>query len=380
MKRSCRGRRVTGTKDEFERLIATLDDRSWSTVLEGLATAAIWLQGAPPADARIGTVVERLVDLAGHSKWEVRRAVAQAAAKTMHGALEPALSKLANDDNARVRDAAQAAALRRRDWANASAFGKQHEERINTTLDDIETRFGVQGRAAVKRAAEQIANTFARELYHEVIKLISPLAASADRIRTRLSAQETAHPELLAEAERIERRTAHLRAVVEGMRSYTAQPKLRFKTEAIREVIEDAVTLVRDMHPRAKIEVRVDEAAAVEVCRDRVVQALTNLLVNAVEACVDVVNGLPVLVTAARNSERVTITITDHGCGMGEEALADCRALFATSKPNGTGFGLPLAAKIVENEHDGRLTLSSKQGEGTVVQVELPVKSQRDKS
>jgi hypothetical protein len=123
-----------------------------------------------PADVRIRAVVDRLVDLAGHSKWEVRRAVALAAAKTMHGALEPALAKLANDDNARVRDAAQAAALRRRDWGNASALGKQHEDRINKTLDDIESRFGVQGRAAVKRAAEQIANTFARELYHEVIK------------------------------------------------------------------------------------------------------------------------------------------------------------------------------------------------------------------
>lgn len=335
------------------------------------------MQAATPADVRVQALVDRLVDLAGHTKWEVRRAVALAAAKTMHGTLEPALAKLANDDNARVRDAAQAAALRRRDWANASAFGKQHEERINTTLDDIETRFGVQGRAAVKRAAEQIANTFARELYHEVIKLISPLAASADRIRTRLMEQETAHPELLAEAERIERRTAHLRAVVEGMRSYTAQPKLRFQTEPIGELIDDAVTLVRDIHPRSKIETRVDDAVAAELCRDRIVQALTNLLVNAIEACVDVANGHPVLVAATRTSERVTITITDHGCGMSDEALADCRALFATSKPNGTGFGLPLAVKIVESEHDGRLTLSSKPGVGTVVQVELPVHSQR---
>lgn len=378
MKRSCKGSVVTDTESDFDRLIATLADRNWSAVLEGLAAAAVWLQRATPADLRIGTVVERLVDLAAHPKWEVRRAVAQAAARTMHAALEPALAKLANDDNARVRDAAQAAALRRRDWANATAFGKQHEERINTTLDDIEARFGRQGRAAVKRAAEQIANTFARELYHEVIKLISPLAASADRIRTRLADPETARSDLLAEAERIERRTAHLRAVVEGMRSYTAQPKLRFQSEPLGEVIDDAVTLVRDIHPRSKIETDVREGTVAELCRERIVQALTNLVVNAVEACVDA-DVQPVLVTAVRNNGRVTITITDHGCGMSEEALADCRVLFATSKPNGTGFGLPLALKIVEAEHEGRLSLSSKQGVGTVVQVELPAQSQRDK-
>lgn len=295
----------------------------------------------------------------------------------MHGALEPALAKLANDDNARVRHAAQAAALRRRDWANASALGKQHEDRINATLDDIEARFGVQGRVAVKRAAEQITNTFARELYHEVIKLISPLAASADRIRTRLTEQDIGRKELLEEAERIERRTAHLRAVVEAMRSYTAQPKLRFQTERISEVIDDAVTLVRDIHPRAKIEALVDETADAEICRERIVQALTNLLVNAVEACLDVDNQ-PVLITAVVKNERVAISITDHGCGMSEEALVDCRVLFATSKPNGTGFGLPLAVKIIETEHDGRLTVSSTEGVGTVVDVELPMQSQRD--
>lgn len=298
----------------------------------------------------------------------------------MHGALEPALAKLANDDNARVRQAAQAAALRRRDWGNASALGKQHEDRINDTLSEIEARFGVPGRVAVNRAAEQIANTFARELYHEVIKLISPLAASADRIRTRLEQQEFVHPELLKEAERVERRTAHLRAVIEAMRSYTAQPKLRFQHELIGNVIDDAVALVRDIHPGSAIEVHVDETVSAELCRERVVQALTNLLANAVEACVDAGNGQAVVVTAVRNSARISITIADHGCGMSEEALADCRTLFATSKPHGTGFGLPLAVKIVENEHDGRLTLSSKQGAGTVVQVELPAQSQREKA
>lgn len=376
-RRSCKGSVATDTEEEFDRLIAALDDRNWSTVLEGLATAAGWLQSAPPADVRLRVLVDRLVDLAGHSKWEVRRAVAQAAARTMHGALEAALAKLANDDNARVRQAAQAAALRRRDWANASALGKQHQERINATLDDIEARFGVQGRAAVKRAAERIANTFTRELYHEVIKLISPLAASADRIRTRLTAQDVAREELLAEAERIERRTAHLGAVLEAMRSYTAQPKLRFQAETIDEVVDEAVALVRDNHPGARIEVRVDEPIEAELCRERIVQALTNLLFNAVEACA---GDEQIIIETTRENERVAVAITDHGCGMNEEALADCRKLFATSKRHGTGFGLPLAVKIVEIEHDGRLTLSSHQGVGTVVRVELPMQSQRDKA
>ena len=46
--------------------------------------------------------------------------------------------------------------------------------------------------------------------------------------------------------------------------------------------------------------------------------------------------------------------------------------LFATTKVDGTGFGLPLAVKIVESEHSGRLTVESARDQGTTVSFALP--------
>lgn len=92
---------------------------------------------------------------------------ANVAAQVQHPAFEAVLARLVADDNGRVRQAAENAALRRRDSRHQSTLGKQHVERLNTTLDDIEARFGPRGRDAVRRAADQVANTFARELYHE---------------------------------------------------------------------------------------------------------------------------------------------------------------------------------------------------------------------
>lgn len=359
-------------------MLTALDARDWAQVLAGVTAAATWLRSAPPGDLRIPAVMAKLVALAGHGKWEVRRAVAHVAAQTLHGDFEPVLAKLLTDDNSRVRQAAGAAALRRRDWANASALGRQHEDHINATLDDIEVRFGARGRAAVKRASEQIANTFARELYHEVIKLLSPLAASADRLRTRLADDNVTRADLVDEAIRIERRAAHLRAVLDGMRSYTAQPKLTFAAENVKDVIEETVALVRDNQRAPTIEFDVDDAIVAEVSRGRLVQALMNLLVNAVESYAGLETALPIVVRAVQEDARVVISIEDAGCGMNEEVLADAPVLFATSKPHGTGFGLPLAIKIIESEHDGRLTLASTKGRGTVVKAMLPVRRQRD--
>jgi signal transduction histidine kinase len=361
-------------------MIAALDSPEWGQTLEGVTSAISWIQSVTPGDARIGAVIGRLVALAGHSKWEVRRAVAHAAAQTLYGDFEAALARLATDHNARVRQAAEAAALRRRDWANASTLGRQHEGHINATLDDIEARFGSRGRAAVKRAGEHIANTFARELYHEVIRLLSPLATSADRLVQQLGDGDLPRAKLVTEASRMKTRIARLRSVLDGMRAYTAPHELRFATESVKEFIEESAALVRDGQRRGpKIDVDVPPDIQADVCRARMVQALTNLLANAVESYEGLKKTASITVTAHAAENRVAIDIADRGCGMSDEVLADATVLFSTSKPNGTGFGLPLAVKIIESEHDGRLSLESRKGYGTTARVIVPIHRQRER-
>jgi nitrogen fixation/metabolism regulation signal transduction histidine kinase len=357
-------------------LLAALDASDWSVVLQAVSVADNTIRGSIVGDPRSDEIVSRLVGLTSHAKWEVRHAVANAAAHVSHPAFENVLAKLALDHNVRVRQAAENAALRRRDSRHASSLGKQHEERINSTLDDIEARFGSKGRDAVKRAAEQIANTFARELYHEVIRLLSPLATSAERLRTHLSAANVSPEALAEEADRIGRRVGQIRAVLDAMRAYTAQPALSFQSEELREVIREAATVALESDTvgdrRPAIEIKVPPGMVVDLARARFVQALTNVLANAVESYRDVDTLKPIEVRSDVQEGLVTITIEDSGCGMSAEGQRDALTLFATSKPNGTGFGLPLAVKIVESEHGGRLNIDSVKGRGTIVRITIP--------
>lgn len=361
-------------QSQHQALLAALESPDWSRVLGAVSGADTWIRTTIVGDPRLDEVVARLIALASHHKWEIRRAVANVAAQAPHPAFETVLSRLVIDDNDRVRQAAQQAALRRRDSRNASSLGKQHAERINATLDDIEGRFGLRGREAVKRVAEQIANTFARELYHEIIRLLSPLAMSADRLRTQLSANEVPHSVLREEADRIGQRVTHLRAVLNSMRAYTEQPALQFTPEGLRGLLEEAAALARTTDRDGggpSIDIQVPPDMIVEVSRARMVQALTNVLENAVESYDGLESRKPIDVRADAQEGRVTVVIEDSGCGMSAEALADAVTLFATSKPNGTGFGLPLAVKIVEFEHGGRVELQSRQGSGTTVRITI---------
>lgn len=357
-------------------LLAALHAADWSVALQAVAAAEERIRGSILGDPENEEIVAELVALASHTKWEVRRAVANAAVHSPHPQFEKVLAKLAIDDNSRVRQAAEQAALRRRDSRHASTLGKQHEDRINSILDDIEVRFGTRGRDAVKRASEQIANTFAREIYHEVIKLLSPLAASADRLRAQLSDPKAPTEALADEAERIGRRVTQLRAVLDAMRAYTAQPAIQFKTEILREVIQEAVNLAletdRSKPLRPSVEIRARSDVVADIDRARLVQALTNVLLNAIESYEGVASANPIEVRVDLEGALVTISVKDSGCGMSAEAQRDALTLFATSKPNGTGFGLPLAAKIVESEHCGRLTIDSVRGRGTIVRLTIP--------
>jgi nitrogen fixation/metabolism regulation signal transduction histidine kinase len=363
-------------------LLAALGAADWSVALDAVSAADARLRASIIGDPGVEQVVAKLAVLADHPKWEVRRAVANAAAQAPHSAFDTVLTKLTRDDNNRVRQAAEQAALRRRDSRHASTLGKQHEDRINSVLDDIASRFGTKGRDAVRRAAEQIANTFARELYHEVIKLLSPLAVSAERLRTQVLDTAAPAEEVAAEAARIGRRITQLRAVLDAMRAYTAQPVLDYKQELLHEVIQEAAAVATENNPgrsgQPAIEIEVSSTVVVEVVRPRLVQALTNVMLNAIESYAASDSRMPIQVRAQRHEGLAVITIEDAGSGMSPEAQQDALTLFSTSKPNGTGFGLPLAVKIVESEHGGRLTIDSAKGRGTIVRIDLPTHRRMD--
>ncbi len=335
--------------DEPQGLIeALLDDLArpeWSMVLRAVSQAEKWLLATGPGAPWADEVVDAMVGLSRHPKWEVRRAIAQTAGQVQHAAFESAVARLATDDNSRVKQAADLAAGRRRDWKNTSLLGRQHKDRIHSRLDDIEARFGPRARDAVRGASEEIANTYARELYHEIVKLLTPLTMSADRLGERISDKSIPRKDLLEDVAKVQERVARIGTTLNAMRSYTAVPALTYKHESLKDVVEEAAALVRDSDRstgvHVAIEVRVPPSLIVEVDRGRLVQAFTNLLHNATEAYDGLEERDPVVVEAVDEGARATVVFQDAGCGMSEQGQKDAAVLFSTSKRHGTGFGLP---------------------------------------
>jgi len=364
---------ATSALDEFDAYLAAFASTSWKLLVEKVGEASTWLAASRPGDPRADSLVAKIVALAAHSKWEVRRAVAQLAAASRRPEFTPALAKLAADDNAAVRRAAEAAVVRRRDWSQQTAFGKQHEAHVSEVLADIEARLGIPARRAVRRASERIANVFARELNHEFVKVLSPLATSVDRLATNV-AEERVTPEYLRdEVAKMKDRVARAQALIEGARVYAAEPELVFLEHDVVALVNEVAAAVRDSgrtDPQIRFETEGEVRA--ELCAVRVAQALTNVLHNAVEAYDGQTSRPPISVRALAGEHSVEIVVKDGGCGMSAEACAEAVVLFSSGKRGGTGFGLPLAVKIVESEHDGRVEITSTRDAGTTVRLVFP--------
>lgn len=111
-----------------------------------------------------------------------------------------------------------------------------------------------------------------------------------------------------------------------------------------------------------------DERLYVNLDRDKMVQVLLNLVRNAFEAMTqpDVVQ-----IRLSREGDKCRVQVEDNGCGIPDHELAKVLSPFYTTKENGTGLGLPICQKIVQ-DHGGTLEVNSVSGRGTVITMRLP--------
>ncbi|MEJ2252982.1 MAG: ATP-binding protein [Nitrospirota bacterium] len=102
----------------------------------------------------------------------------------------------------------------------------------------------------------------------------------------------------------------------------------------------------------------------------RLERVFTNLIDNAVDASAQ---GQTVSVSARMEKGNVLARIKDSGPGIDREALQKIFTPFYTTKSAGTGLGMAIAKKVVD-EHGGNIRIQSEPGKGTEVTVELPRK------
>lgn len=363
-------------QEETQILLGDLDADDWGTVREAVERAGCWMRTQQIDDGLRSELAARLLRLSSHAKWEVRKAVAHAVLFLRHEAFHAVIARIVEDENAWVREAARKTVQRRDGLIRTNIHGDNHGDTILAMLSGLETRHGLRASRAALDVAGRLNHRFVREAYHEIIRIIAPLDASLLNLEHELAGN--ANGAARKHAQRARARVGLITEFLDNLREFTTATPAEFTVEALQPIIAEAVELALSDPdgPLYDTEVQqaVDQGLTLDANRSRLLQAVINIIVNSLEACQGLPRrGLLTITAGLQDDGHIRIAFADNGCGMSEEALRDCVLPYSSKKPNGMGFGLPLAKKIVEIDHHGTLSIESRQDVGTTTTLVLPL-------
>ena len=211
----------------------------------------------------------------------------------------------------------------------------------------------------------------ARKVAHEIKNPLTPIQLSAEHVLKVYEDKNGDFDRALKESMScIISEVENLRRIAQEFMEISRDTILHMDPLDVAEVLEDTLRPYRKLLSE-RIRFKVVYAGRDLRTRGdaaKLKTALRNIVANAVEA---ISQKGEVGVQVARDGAKLRIVIRDTGSGMSRETIERIFDPYFSTKDSGTGLGLPIAKKIIE-EHGGTIQISSEPRAGTAVTIELP--------
>lgn len=234
---------------------------------------------------------------------------------------------------------------------------------------------GDDSAATVQRLMEQYTEIarLAGGLAHEIKNPLSTIRLNMDLLSEDLDAAESpTGRRALKRVDVVRRECQRLQALLDDFLNFAKVRRLQLEPTDLNHQIEDALEFFAPEAADGGIEVvkYLDpELPRVMLDREAFRQALLNLIINAKQAMPD---GGQLVVRTVAQGDTAAIYLIDSGCGMDEQTMSRMFEAFFSTKPSGSGLGLPTTEKII-GAHGGQISVQSEVGHGTQFTIELPV-------
>ena len=246
----------------------------------------------------------------------------------------------------------------------ATVLPEDNDNGVVMVIDDITVLIHAQKEAAWGEVAKRLA--------HEIRNPLTPIQLSAERLAWKLDGKldEQDAQILTRSTETIVKQVAALKEMVEAFRNYARSPSLKLEKQDLNVLVGDVLALYEAGPCRFAAELA-GEPLMVAADTTAMRQVLHNIFKNAAEAAEEADMPEVRVKSEAGKDGQIVLTVCDNGKGFGKEMLHNAFEPYVTDKPTGTGLGLPVVKKIIE-EHGGRISLSNQDAGGACVRIILP--------
>jgi two-component system nitrogen regulation sensor histidine kinase NtrY len=242
-----------------------------------------------------------------------------------------------------------------------------------------------QGRVRAIEAERAAAlRETARQVAHELKNPLTPIRFAVERLRRELP---TMSPALVETVEVLDVESRRLEAMARSFSQFGRLPEGPQAQIDVGELVRYTArsTVPTDISLALDID---DSTPMIHGHHDALARALSNVILNAVDACRTAQDAQDARITVqvrpiaaadapatngnGASRESVEIVVADSGCGIPAEQIARIWEPYVTSKPGGTGLGLAIARQTVLAHH-GSVRAESTPGSGTTIRLRLPV-------
>lgn len=263
-------------------------------------------------------------------------------------------------------------------WVETSASAIRDLEgkvtHIVTIVEDISERKRFSDEVLRSKTLSTLG-AFTAELAHEIKNPLNAMHIQMvlleREVRKMLKISEKSKKELLETVSVVQKEIIRLNEFVEECLHFSKTGELNESYVDICEILNEIVSLLMPQAQLNGIQVKLEVHSVlpkIKVDRDKIKQAILNIMINGVEAMPD---GGKLRVSAKSNGNEILISCQDTGPGIPDEIKDKIFDLFYTTKDGGTGIGLSFAQNIVQ-AHGGVIRLEQTH-KGSKFVIAIPI-------
>ena len=216
----------------------------------------------------------------------------------------------------------------------------------------------------------------ARKLAHEIKNPLTPIQLSIDRLREKYSKKISEESENFEKyLETINRQIKDIENLVNEFSNFARMPRPIFKKIDITEIINRAIDLTK-MSSKNEINFQNKKTKIfINGDAEQLNRVFINLIKNSEEAFIELISKSPdfkgiIDIEIDSNNDYIVVRLSDNGTGISDTKKV--MTPYFTTKTKGTGLGLPIVSKII-NEHSGDFTIKNKKNnKGVVIEILFP--------
>ena len=244
---------------------------------------------------------------------------------------------------------------------------------LNQNFNSMIERLKVQQDKLLTTERYEAWETVARKLAHEIKNPLTPIQLSIDSLREKYKDKLTNEShEFEKYLETINRQIKDIEKLVNEFSNFARMPSPILKNIEIDKLIQRSLDFIKMTSKNSIKLIKNSKNTTIKGDEDQLNRVFINLIKNSEESFLEKIEKYPnfkgnIVIEINENNDYINISLTDNGTGITDPKKA--MTPYFTTKKTGTGLGLPIVTKII-NEHSGNISIKNKKNEtGTVISI-----------